>query len=252
MNTIGNLATLFDTSNFVFCWDSRKSKRREIYKEYKVKRYEDRDADEVFKDEQTKRQMTLLRSRVLPTIGFKNSFVCTGHEADDIIAQLCIKYHDQDMIIVSTDSDLYQCLTPTICMFRMLPSGKNDLVTNWDFIKKWNISPEEWAEVKAIAGDTSDNIVGVKGVAEKTACKYLKGELGIQTKAYANIKASTDIIERNRTLVTLPMKGTYDFSITEDEKLSLAGFIYMCNQYGFESYLRPEELARWRRRLNLG
>ena len=227
MNSLGSLADLFDTDHFIFCWDSRKNKRRQIYKDYKRKRYEERTADEQFKDEETKRQITLLRSRVLPTIGFKNSFVCTGYEADDVIAQICVQYHDHEMVIVSTDKDLFQCLTPTICMYRMLPSGKTELLTNWDFIRKWEISPEEWADVLAIAGDTSDNIEGVAGVGQITACKFMKGELGKQTKAYFNIMNSEEMINRNKMLTRLPMEGIAEYTISTDEQLSLAGFINM-------------------------
>ena len=54
------------------------------------------------------------RINIIPKMGFKNSFIRTGQEADDIIAQLTIDY--PGMTIVSNDKDLYQLLDNCITM----------------------------------------------------------------------------------------------------------------------------------------
>lgn len=199
----------FHTDRLLFCWDSRAKKRREIFPEYKANREkkeltrEERAFDEAFYG-----QMNLLRSQYLKTIGFRNVYQQKGYEGDDIIAALCqhplIK--KEEAVIVTADHDLYQMIRPNITWYN--PKSPGTYMTYSDFFQTFGLTPEKWAEVKAIAGCNTDGIPGIVGVGEKTAVKYMLGQLKETTKVYTAIKEGEKIIARNMQLVTLPLPGT--------------------------------------------
>lgn len=85
----------------------------------------------------------------------------------------------------------------------------------------------------------SDEIPGIPGVAEKTVCKYLKGELKETTKAWQAITSenNTELIKRNHRLVDLPFPKTKELIIQKDE-LNIMVFKKMCKKYKFNSFVR--------------
>ena len=94
-----------------------------------------------------------------------------GYEADDVIGTLAKRAEKEgfEVRIVSTDRDLYQLLSDRVSVW--LPDGT--LVTPETVRKKYGVDPERWVEFRALVGDPSDNIPGVKGIGEKTAAKLL-------------------------------------------------------------------------------
>ena len=189
------------SNNLIFCFDAKPYYRRKISSTYKANREKKELTDDEYLALQGMyRQIDLLKSEILPIVGFKNVFGMVGYEADDLIATAATNGD----CIISGDQDLYQ-LCHRGCEIRT-SRGK---VTNEKIFKEtYGIPSILWAEVKAIAGCTSDNVLGVKGVAETTAIKYIKGELGEKTKAFKAIerfKKSEDYVI-NKRLVTLPLR----------------------------------------------
>jgi len=99
--------------------------------------------------------------------------VSEGIEADDCIASLAAAHQtDRPVILVASDKDLKQCLTPNVYLWD--PAGKNEKVTSQaDFIAELGIQPAQWPDLQALMGDSSDNIPGLPGVGPKTALKVL-------------------------------------------------------------------------------
>ena len=97
-------------------------------------------------------------------------------EADDAIAYLARKVIKQKSIIVTTDKDYLQLIDENISVFRPVKTKENPLGElidlEWMYNKE-NIHPYNYALLKAIVGDKSDNITGVRGVGEKTARKEI-------------------------------------------------------------------------------
>lgn len=95
-------------------------------------------------------------------------------EADDVIGHFSRKFVAEnrgDVIILSNDKDLHQLLDGKVTQ---VLSG-NEEVTREDFLKKYEgITPEQFADFKALCGEVGDNIPGVPGIGEKTAIKLLK------------------------------------------------------------------------------
>jgi len=241
LRQILSLSKQFETNKFLFCWDSAKNYRKDIYPIYKENRRKDQTQEEQQLYKIAFKQFHELRMKVLPKFGFKNNFIQTGMEADDLIATITQNYKEE-IVIVSADQDLYQLLKPTVSMYST--KGKK-LTTRKSFIKKYDITPKEWITVKQVAGCNTDNVKGIKGVGEKTAIKYIKNKLGKHTKAYNSIVCGDTIIERNEALVKLPFKGTKIPKIKLDGPLYLANFIELTDQYGFRSMQQIETLNSW-------
>lgn len=215
LRDIVTFSEMFLAHGVLFAFDHRESDRRKIYPDYKKKRQppseEEAKQYDILYD-----QVYRLQNKILPDIGFVNIYQQAGKEADDIIASLCYDSidKDDDIIIVSSDKDLWQILDDNVLVYNPI---KKKSTTKKSFYKEWGLTPKQWIEVKAIAGCNSDNIKGIKGVGEKTAAAYLRGELKAESKASMTIGLQhTAIALQNRKLVRLPIKGTNYFQIDRD------------------------------------
>jgi len=226
----------FQTNHFVFCWDHPFSKRQNLLPAYKQHREKEFDSKEEQEFElEFQRQIIALRDTYLPIIGFCNIFWQVGYEADDIIAMVCKNLNPatEEGIIVTADQDLYQLLRINITWYN--PRTKEHLNVS-KFKKKYGIKPKQWIKVKAIAGCHSDNVPGVPGVGEKTAIKYLRGELNPSYKTYQAIKNHwQDIVLRNRPLVELPLNGTISRSLKEADNVTQEGWNEVTKALGMKS-----------------
>ena len=218
------------TTRIAFCWDSDNSLRSKLYPAYKAQRkvVDDPGRTEMFK--------TFDRTRdvVLPALGFKNNYLLDGFEADDIIAKLVEQNKDKRMplVIYSTDSDLYQLLGNNVYMInaRMASDyGRLKPFTAASMHEKYGVTPADWPMVKAIAGCNSDNIPGVRGIGEKIASAYIRGEA--KPMAVAKIEASMDTIKETLRLVKLPFEGTPDLEFVPDA-LNYDAFMRMSAEIG--------------------
>lgn len=103
-------------------------------------------------------------------------FRVPGHEADDCIGTLAKKgaESDMDVLILSGDLDLLQLVSPQIKVLTTR-RGISDMVIydEKEVKRRFNLKPEQLADLRALAGDSSDNITGVPGIGEVTAKKLL-------------------------------------------------------------------------------
>lgn len=209
LRDVRTLEEFFDTNDFVFAFDSEESKRKEKCPWYKANR--DTDTDQ-YGHAQTRKhvreQAQRLKDELLPIIGYKNLFWQDGYEADDVIASVvaCLGNNEKAMI-VSADSDLFQLLSPGVKQVNM--KNLDSPMTEMQFKNFYRCSPFHWPKIKAIAGDRSDNITGVEGVAEQTAAKFVGNVLGQHTYTYRKIEEfiRTDLFQENLKLVTIPWPG---------------------------------------------
>ena len=94
------------------------------------------------------------------------------YEADDLIASLAKTANQQGFVvdILSSDKDLMQLINPHTRMLLPARGVSNlNIMDKAAFILKYNFEPKYMVDYKAIAGDPSDNIKGVKGIGEKGA-----------------------------------------------------------------------------------
>ncbi len=219
--------------------------RKKIYPSYKEKRSdkETKTEEQLALDAIAYPQFKTVEEQILPALGYMNIFRTDKLEADDIIGSICKSYNNCEIVIVTTDQDMYQCLTDTTCI---LNPKTMQYFSKANFIKKYDICPDMWKRVKAIGGCSSDGVAGVPGVAEKTALKFVKGELPSHYKTYEAIKseAGRKIINRNKSLVILPFRGTPKYSLVED-RISKIRLHNVAKQYGFMPIVT--DLENWTR-----
>ena len=111
-------------------------------------------------------------------------------EADDIIGSLSKKF-DIDSVLISGDRDLLQLIN-NHCRIWLTQKGLTEIadLDEAGLKEKFNIEPYQVIEMKAIMGDTSDNIPGVRGIGEKTASKLIT-EYSSLDNIYQNIDLIT-------------------------------------------------------------
>lgn len=209
--TINELQNRFATTRLVFCFDHGRSKRYKLSKKYKSNRELTEEKIEVHK------QINALKFKYLKKVGYKNICYAKGYEADDIIASIAknIKY-PHHAIIVSADKDLMQLLDYDQRIQVYNPSSKK-LYTHSMFMQEFGISPNRWAEVKAMAGCSSDNIEGIPGVGEKTAIKELTvGTTGKVKDKIKKYNSNEKWKKKQIKLVTIPYKGCPVFKLKKD------------------------------------
>lgn len=239
MKRLIKLAKDFESPQLIFCWDSKKSWRKISYADYKGTR-KDKTPEQEALDAEAYPQFQLLRTEILPRIGFRNVFMQPGLESDDLMAWWAMKGLLADKTVMITgDEDMYQCLgfADFYC-----PSKKL-YVTEEDLRAEYGCSDEQWGEAKRIAGCPTDNVQGVAGVGMKTAIKYLNGEMKKGSKTYMKIvsPAGKHFAKRNKDLVVLPHPRTKAMEYQDDE-FSLKEFGRVLREYGMRSLLGEDVL----------
>jgi DNA polymerase-1 len=236
----------FSTDRIAFCFEGGDLVRRKIYAEYKSGRAKHlKTPEEKRAYDQLAVQIKALRKHYLPQIGFKNIFDFHGFESDDVMAAIARDCQEkgQECILVTADSDMYQCLGPGVTIWHPQKQVRYD--REW-FISQYGIKPSKWAVVKAIAGCHSDNVKGIYGVGEKTALRFLTKDLPRTSEAFRKItcKAGKFIVRSNKRLVKLPMDGCPVPRI-QDDQVSRAGWQEVCKLLGMRTLAgQPPILTR--------
>lgn len=117
------------------------------------------------------RQLPYIR-RIIDAFNI-NVFEIPGYEADDILCTIAKKASEKgmDVFIVTADKDMLQIINHGISIYDPV----KDRILDSEYVKeRYGITPERIPELMALAGDSVDNIPGVKGIGEKTAQELLK------------------------------------------------------------------------------
>jgi len=149
----------------IVAFDKGKTFRHEKYEQYKDGRIEMPD--------ELKVQFPLAKE-LLTHMGIKY-YECDNYEADDIIgtfAKYCDEEEDFIGTIVSSDKDLLQLISHDVDI-KLLKQKDYIRYNEKSFKDAYGIEPINIIDLKALMGDSSDNIPGVKGIGEKTALKLL-------------------------------------------------------------------------------
>ena len=183
------------------------NKRKQIYSEYKAGRHsmpEDlRIQMDMIKD--------ILRKMNIPI------YEKAGEEADDIlgtISKKITKNHEIKVCILTGDRDYFQLVDSKIYIkYPKTSLGKTEyIIYDEEKIKtEYTLLPNDLIELKALMGDSSDNIPGVKGIGEKTAIKLLK--------EYSNLENLYEKIESGENKIP---KGQKEKLIIDKENAFLS------------------------------
>ena len=114
-------------------------------------------------------------------------FEVEGYEADDVIGTLAKKAQLDEVIIVTGDRDAFQLIDNKIKVF--VPGKGKRLALMFDrkvFLEKYGFEPRYLVDFKALAGDASDGIPGVKGIGPKTTTQLIT-QFGSLKEIYSNL-----------------------------------------------------------------
>lgn len=152
-----------------------------------------------------------------------------GLEADDLlgtISHMCEK-KGLDVSIISGDRDTLQLATQHVKI--RIPKTKQGRteVEDYNFsdvVERYGVTPEEFIDVKALMGDSSDNIPGVPGVGEKTATKIIQQYKTIENayehaeeikppRASRNLQEYWELAKMSKALATINIHAAIDFDL---------------------------------------
>ncbi|MDR1867057.1 MAG: DNA polymerase I [Treponema sp.] len=118
-------------------------------------------------------------------------FSLCGYEADDIIATLVQRAHEESRCcyIISEDKDLLQLIdSKTFVLRHKVDSALYEMVDEATVRAQWGIRPDQILDLLSMMGDKSDNIPGIARIGEKTAARLLS-RYGTLDEIYRNIAA---------------------------------------------------------------
>jgi DNA polymerase-1 len=236
-----NFAEMYRPESIVVVWEGGGSKKkRDLYKDYKqrrrpakLNRFYDGDIPDTV--ENRNHQISVL-IKILENTPIIQIYV-PDCEADDVIGYISkYTYKDTRKLIVSSDKDFYQLLDSKTIIYS--PTWKK-LVTSLEVTEKFGISPENFCLAKAVCGDPSDNINGVKGAGFKSLAKrfselryddtFLIDDLirrcnemiseGVTLKIIENIQSSEKLIRRNWRLMYLDTQNLASSQINKIENI---------------------------------
>ena len=242
VNMINKIISEEKPEYMMVAFDIGKTFRHEKYERYKDGRRETPDDLKV--------QFPVAK-KILTAMGIKY-LECAGYEADDIIGTIsmwCEKDPEYEALIVSSDKDLLQLISDETVV-KLLKTKDYIWMDKKTFNDTYGFDPIHMIDLKALMGDSSDNIPGVKGIGEKRAIK-LVSEYKTIDNIYENIdkiKGATQIklidgkedAYYSKDLVTIyrevPLDITFDDLLYKGENADELIDIY--NDLGFYSLLR--------------
>ena len=242
VNMINKIISEEKPEYMMVAFDIGKTFRHEKYERYKDGRRETPDDLKV--------QFPVAK-KILTAMGIKY-LECAGYEADDIIGTIsmwCDKDPEYEALIVSSDKDLLQLISDETVV-KLLKTKDYIWMDKKTFNDTYGFDPIHMIDLKALMGDSSDNIPGVKGIGEKGAIK-LVSEYKTIDNIYENIdkiKGATQIklidgkedAYYSKDLVTIyrevPLDITFDDLLYKGENADELIDIY--NDLGFYSLLR--------------
>lgn len=209
LKTYFQLISLGGVEYAVCVFDAKKKTfRNDLYKEYKAKRI--KAPDDLYA------QIPILKN-VLEKLNIP-IFIKVGFEADDIIASLSKKLISQGFqVIISTgDKDLFQLIDADNVVISDLKNKFGAYYNQDQFIKEYGFLPINLADYKALAGDSSDNIPGVKGIGAVTAKKLIS-----KYKTIENVYANLEIIKKEKQSVYQKLKSDQEMAMLSKKLVSL-------------------------------
>ena len=246
INMMNKIIKEEEPNYILVAFDKGKTFRHDKYDSYKAGRIEMPD--------ELKLQFPKAKE-VLDAFGIKH-FEIDNYEADDIIGTLARIVDEEDEFIatiVSSDKDLLQLISDEVVV-KLLKQSGHIMMDRDEFIKTYQVEPARMVDLKALMGDASDHIPGVKGIGEKTAINLL-AKYGTLDNLYANIDSVTgktkeklladkDNAYMSYDLATIYKEVPLDFTL-EDCKYGITDKSQLANileELEFHSLLRKLDL----------
>jgi DNA polymerase-1 len=242
---------MFRPEHIIACFDLPKPTFRHIaYDGYKGARTKTEDALIL----QIKEAERVARELSLPVYSLE------GYEADDMLGTICEQMKDNkeyEIIIASGDMDTLQLVKDgKVSVYTLRKANEGKVFHEEDVLEKYQLTPEQVKDYKGLAGDPSDNIVGVPGIGEKTATALLKEYKSLENIYKVLKKDASDLQEKgfkervinllkeyeeealfSKTLATIHRTAPITFTIPEkkwEESLEKEKWEAICDEFEFK------------------
>jgi len=191
-------------------------------------------------------------------------FELDGYEADDLIGTICEqtkKHKNLENIIITGDLDTLQLIDNKTKVYTMSRGLSDSVLYGIDQVReRYNLTPEQIIDYKALRGDASDNIPGVRGIGEKTASELLvefknldgvykaaeKNNQKIRPRILELLKANKDNAYLSRRLATINLEAPIKFSLEDAEfsSFKLEKVLNLFSELEFKSLLNKVKDVR--------
>jgi 5'-3' exonuclease len=204
--------------------------------------------------------MNLLIEDVLPALGFTPCGV-KGFEADDIIATISRNSPAyKEIYILTCDQDLLQLVTNRVKVILFNSAKKIRVVDIDGVLDIYGVYPAEVKYYKGLAGDSSDNVAGIKGIGPKTAVKVIEesrpSEINPEFTGadkiclHPKVSANAGTFLANLRLVTLE-NDVPDLQWFTSSPPSLTVVTALFESLEFRSYLKSSRLSKIKKALRI-
>ena len=191
------------------------------------------------------REQVPVMKEVLQAMGIK-IMEMPGYEADDLLGTIAgmAEAQGMDVSIISGDRDLLQLATEKVKI--RIPKTKRTGTEIEDYyatdvVERYQVTPKEFIDVKALMGDSSDNIPGVPGIGEKTATNLIVAYKSIENayahleeitpkRAKTNLEEHYDMAQMSKTLATIEVHAPIEFDMEAAKLTNLytpEAYVYM-------------------------
>lgn len=203
--------------------------------------------------EELREQVPLIRE-MLAAMGVK-IVSKAGYEADDLLGTLAVRSEKEgmDVTILSGDRDLLQLATEKVMIRLPKTSRGKTTIENFhaeEVLEKYQVTPPQIIELKALMGDSADNIPGIPGVGEKTATKLIVEYGSIENahahleeikpnKARESLREHYDMAELSKKLATINTDSPldYDYEEARIKNLYTPEAYQLCKELEFKNLL---------------
>ena len=184
-----------------------------------------------------------------------------GYEADDLLGTIAKQLKSNEemrVVIASGDMDTLQLVDDDKVVVYTLKRGNDAALFNKEeVIKRYGFPPENIPDYKGLAGDPSDNIIGIKGIGDKTATELIKNfgnvegiyktlkkdrnlllEKGIKERIVGLLEEGEEEALFSKTLATIICDAPIKYSIPKEnwrESINVEAYEAMCDRYEFRS-----------------
>jgi len=234
-------------------WEGQGNFRRKLWPAYKQRAEPDAEM-KALADEMRAQELRL--KAMLRAIGVRQ-YCGVGYEADDVIGTVArnATLKGMPVVIYSGDSDLRQLVNDNVTVVSPGYRSNSDKTYNaLEVEEKHGVPPDKIADLKALAGDNSDGIPGIRGIGPKTAAQAIQGLGGIEKiiraaqsgspmpipeRFRAPISEGAEMIRLFKRLTTIETRAQMRLI---DPKPDQATLLKHLRVYRFRSLMAPAEL----------
>ena len=218
-------------ADIVYCaWDEKVdytvNKRKELLEEYKGTRDKERNKEVHSKN--------YIIKELLSYLGIQSVYP-RSYEADDVMCILNHMFPDDEKIIVTVDKDMCQLISDKTVVYD--PIRKTEFNIS-NFEDKIGYKLKDFVSLKALTGDKSDNIPGIKGFGKVKLSKFFNGEYELTVDEKIQFENNLKLVDLSLTLTDKEETDYVASQVQVDIVKNFDRFKERCSEFNFNQILK--------------